>query len=96
MVKTARAASSLGALRALNQPQPVRTETDAHGMPLAVRIGRDRLAVESIEDVWRVEDEWWRDTRISRTYFEMLLDDGRRITIFRDGVSRTWQRQRYG
>jgi len=65
-------------------------------MPLAVRIGRDRLAVESIEDVWRVEDEWWRDTRISRTYFEMLLDDGRRITIFRDGVSRAWQRQRYG
>ncbi|MEE8519236.1 MAG: hypothetical protein V3S98_08945 [Dehalococcoidia bacterium] len=53
-------------------------------------------AVISTEDIWRVEEEWWRDTPVSRTYFEVLLEDGQRITIFHDAVSRLWQKQRYG
>jgi hypothetical protein len=51
--------------------------------------------VASYQDIWRVEDEWWRDTPVSRTYFEVLLENGQRITIFHDVMSRLWQKQRY-
>jgi hypothetical protein len=49
-----------------------------------------------VEDVWRVEEEWWRSTSISRTYFEVLLEDGRRVSIFHDHASGEWYRQHYG
>ena len=94
MVKTARAASSLGALRALNQPQPVRTETDDRGMPFAVHIGRDRLAVASVEDAWRIEDEWWREQPVERTYFACVVDGGIKVTVFQDIASKEWYVQR--
>jgi hypothetical protein len=91
MVKAAREATSPGALRALNQPERVPVDISAEGWPVSVA----RHAVASTKDIWRVEDEWWRDTPVSRTYFEVVLEDGQRITIFHDAVSRLWQKQRY-
>ncbi len=96
MVKAVRTAPSPGALRALNQPQAIGAETDDRGMPIAVLLGSNRLAVSSIEDVWRIEEEWWRDMPITRTYFEVLLEDGRRVTVFRDAMNNEWHQQRYG
>jgi hypothetical protein len=52
--------------------------------------------VASVEDVWRVEEEWWRGAGISRTYFEVLMEDGRRVSIFHDHGSGQWYRQHYG
>jgi hypothetical protein len=43
-----------------------------------------RLPVSSVEDVWRIDDEWWRETSVARTYFEVLLEGGRRLTLFFD------------
>ena len=60
----------------------------------AVALGATRIA--SVEDVWRVEEEWWRSTSISRTYFEVLLEGGRRVSIFHDHASGGWYLQRYG
>ena len=60
----------------------------------AIALGATRIA--SMEDVWRVEEEWWRSTSISRTYFEVLLEDGRRVSIFHDHASGEWYRQHYG
>ena len=91
MVKAAREAPSPGALRALNQPERVRVDVNAEGWPVLVA----PHAVASYQDIWRVEDEWWRDTPVSRTYFEVLLENGQRITIFHDVMSRLWQKQRY-
>ena len=92
MVKAAREAPSPGALLALNIPETVHAEISAEGWPVSV----SRRPVASTEDIWRVEDEWWRDTPVSRTYFEVLLEDGRRMTIFHDAVGRVWWKQRYG
>jgi hypothetical protein len=95
MVKTARETPGASALLPLNQPGPVRVE--AHeGWPVAI-LARDgaRREVTSIEDVWRVEEEWWRDAPIVRTYFEVLIDTGRRMILFFDHASSSWYWQRH-
>ncbi len=60
--------------------------------------------VIDISEVWRIAEEWWRDTPIRRTYFRLVLDDGRPLTIFRDeraasesgvGAPGAWFEQRY-
>jgi hypothetical protein len=95
MVQTAREAPSPNALLPLNQPQAVRVEA-LDGWPVAVlTLGSVPRPVTSVEDVWRVEEEWWRDAPIVRTYFEVLLDTGRRITLFFDHASSSWYEQRH-
>ncbi|MDA0798640.1 MAG: hypothetical protein O2884_08215 [Chloroflexi bacterium] len=70
------------------------------GWPVAVHVphtARHQIssAVTSVEDIWRVEEEWWRDAPIVRTYFEVLLDTGRRMTLFFDHASTSWYWQRH-
>lgn len=93
MVTTTRETAGVGALRPLNAPVAVRVEADA-GWPLAVWARGARKPVAAVDDVWRVEDEWWREQPVRRTYMEVLLDDGRRLTLFRDDAQGKWFRQR--
>ena len=95
MVEAAGAAAGPGAVRPLNTPRPTRVEAE-DGLPRTVVAGRRRLAVASVEDRWRVEDEWWRGQPIVRTYLEVLLDDGRHLTLFRDEAAGRWFEQAYG
>ena len=96
MVKTARETSGASALRPLNRPEPTHVEAKS-GWPIALHPrGAIRREVASVEDVWRVEEEWWRDSPIVRTYFEVLLNDGRRSTLFFDHGTLSWYSQRYG
>jgi hypothetical protein len=63
----------------------VTVEVDASGAPVAVgRFGG--LAdgkIECINETWRIDDEWWRQT-ISRSYFEVMLEGGKRVVLFQD------------
>ena len=94
MVEDTGAAASAGAVLPLNAPEPVGVEADAKGYP-AVLIRRGaRLVVASVEDVWRIEDEWWRGSPVARTYFEVLTDDGRRVALFFDHARQRWFTQR--
>ena len=95
MVKTTGAAAGVGAVRPLNMPEPLRVTTNAQGWPARLVLGGQRVEVRSIEDVWRVEDEWWRGEPVSRTYFEVLTDDDRRVTLYWDRVAGAWLKQRY-
>ncbi len=52
------------AYKPVNAPEPLRVEEDADGLPIAVRTKR-RQAVNSIEDRWRLDDEWWRAEPVS-------------------------------
>ena len=87
MVTDAGTASGAGALRPLNQPQPARVEAKA-GWPTAVWERGVRLPVARVTDVWRIDDEWWREVSVARTYFEVLLEGGRRLTLFFDRAAR--------
>ena len=105
MVTDAGTASGAGALRPLNQPRPARVEAEG-GWPAAVWERGVRLPVDSVEDVWRIDDEWWREVSVARTYFEVLLEGGRRLTLFfdratgdraaGDRATGRWYRQRDG
>jgi hypothetical protein len=51
--------------------------------------------VMAVQDRWRIDDEWWRDAGVSRMYYEVLLDGGRVVTVYRDLVGGGWWSQRY-
>ena len=61
-----------GAYKSVNLPEASKVEEDAEGLPLAVRL-TGRQSVISIEDRWRIDDEWWRAEAISRLYFSVLI-----------------------
>jgi hypothetical protein len=54
------------------------------------------LAVLDVLDRYRIDDRWWRDDRIARAYYELLLEDGRVLTVFLNELDGSWWEQRYG
>ncbi|MBI4220771.1 MAG: hypothetical protein HY682_11550 [Chloroflexi bacterium] len=52
-------------------------------------------AVTSIDDSWKVVDEWWRGAgqMIARMYFTLVLENGQRVTVFQDLANGGWYRQ---
>jgi hypothetical protein len=92
VVENPGAALHADASKPVNTPEPVRVEEDASGLPLAVGLKR-RQRIASIEDRWRIDDEWWRTESISRFYYNVLLEDGQRLVLYKDLVSGEWHRQ---
>jgi hypothetical protein len=82
------------AYKPVNAPEPLRVEEDAASLPVAVRIKR-RQAVMSIEDKWRLDDEWWRAEPLSRFYYNVLLASGRRLVLYKDLITGEWYQQEY-
>jgi len=50
--------------------------------------------VATIEDLWEIQEEWWRARPVARTYYRVTLEDGRTLTVFRDMVDGGWYVQR--
>jgi len=73
-------------LRPLSAPRSVQVQVDGRGMPRALRLDGELRAVESVQDRWRIDDEWWREPALSRTYYQLLLAAGRVITVYRDRI----------
>ncbi len=96
-----RTAAGAHRLRPLNEPVRLRrteVETGAGGAPRAVVLRGRRHTVASVDETWRVDDEWWRSTAggpLSRQYFRLVLEDGRAVTVYRDLVEGGWWMQRY-
>lgn len=97
-----RTGESSSALRAIGLPQPVAVRTDPDGLPSAVsrRVNRGArpswVRVESVEEVWRVAEAWWREEPQARTYYRLMMEDGRLLTLFHDDEHDRWAEQRYG
>ena len=51
--------------RPVNTPKPVNVEEDTTGQPVALKKKR-RQAIDSIDDRWRIDDEWWRPEPVAR------------------------------
>jgi hypothetical protein len=60
------------------------------GVPVAVA----GVEVEALRESWRVEDRWWTPRPVLRSYFELILADGRDVVVFREDRSGNWYRQR--
>jgi hypothetical protein len=90
-------------LRPLGLPRAIEVRVDAAGLPAEVTIDplgpRARThAVERVQEVWRIAEAWWREESIRRTYFTVLVDGGRPVTLFLDEHSlggAQWYEQHY-
>ena len=95
MVTAAGAETRADRVRCLNLPRPVQVTVDAqNGVPVALHERNRRHVVESIQDSWYVEDEWWRDP-ISRHYVQLILRGGAIRTLFHDRIADRWFEQTY-
>ena len=82
------------AYKPVNAPEALRVEENAAGLPVAVRLKR-RQAVATIEDKWRLDDEWWRAEPVSRLYYNVLLASGQRLVLYKDLITGEWYQQEY-
>lgn len=65
-----------------------------YGVPAKLITRKTEVAVMQIQDVWIVQDEWWRK-EIDRQYFALLMVDGEFRTVFHDRVEDAWYEQAY-
>lgn len=93
MVSHPRATARADQLRPLNRPQAVEIQT-REGVPAVVIEGRRRHRVAQVQDVWRIDDEWWRNP-ISRRYYRLVLEDGSLRTVYHDLITDRWYEQGY-
>jgi hypothetical protein len=47
-----------------------------------------------VREEWRVVDRWWTEEPISRRYFDVVLQTGENVVVFRDDEQRCWFTQR--
>ena len=82
-------------LQPLNLPQPVEVELGGEGLPQTVRncVTAEKIAVEAVIEVWRIDDEWWRQP-ISRHYVEVVLQGGRHLVLYKDLITGDWFMQK--
>jgi hypothetical protein len=72
----------------------VAVKTGENGHPTALKLRGRWVGVEEVSDWWRLDDEWWRQQPVSRVYYECMVDQGIRATVFSDLVSGRWYLQR--
>jgi hypothetical protein len=94
VVEAAGEALRAGAYRPLNLPRPVEVTEDGSGQPIAIK-GRRRQAVASIDDRWRLDDEWWRERPVARLYYTVRLAAGPRRVLYQDLGDGRWYEQDY-
>ncbi|MDE2988914.1 MAG: hypothetical protein OXT70_12805 [Chloroflexota bacterium] len=79
-------------MRPVTAPASVEVREDPGERPSAVRVGGEWRAVTRIENRWSFE-LWWRPAPIQRSYYRVSAEDGRRLTLYRDGEDQQWYRQ---
>ena len=101
MVQNSRETPGAGTLRPLNLPVLITVQEDACQRPLTLSKSPSqrgprlpRLRVASIDNTWKIDEEWWREKPIVRMYYQVTTEDGRRITLFRDLTTGEWYQQR--
>jgi hypothetical protein len=79
-----------GSARRLNAPRPALVEGHADGTPRRV----NRQDVATMREEWRIVDRWWTDEPVDRRYFDLVLETGENVVVYRDGESGAWFTQR--
>lgn len=89
MVPDSREPSDSRSARRLNAPRRVGVAA-ANGRPTAV----EDVLVEAVREEWRVADQWWTSDPVRRRYFDLVLVNGKHLTVFFDEEGSTWFTQR--
>ena len=90
MVADSGSPSAIRASRRLNEPQPALVESQFDGTPRLV----NRQGVAVVREEWRVVDRWWTEEPLQRRYFELVLESGQNVVVFRDEERGGWFSQR--
>ena len=90
-------------MKILNTPRVIKVRTNSTGNPTAINMPSSAqlrsnvkwVNVIKVENLWKVNDEWWRgaDEEISRLYYVLRIDSGQQITMFLDLITNKWHRQ---
>ena len=70
---------------------PIHVQEDAEQWPVTLNMvhGYSQRVV-SVDDRCEVEEDWWRDNPVVRMHYQVTLEDGRQLTIFRNMVHGGW------
>lgn len=79
-------------MRPLTTPTAIDVEEGPNQEPVAIQLDQSWHQVEQIEDRWSF-DLWWRPTPMHRSYYRVSQEDGRQLTLYRDGGDQCWYRQ---
>jgi hypothetical protein len=79
-----------GSTRRLNAPRPALVEGHADGTPRRV----NRQGVATLREEWRIVDRWWTEEPVDRRYFDLVLETGENVVVYRDGETGAWFTQR--
>ena len=90
MVAHSRGARAARSARRLNAPRPAFVEAHADGVPRRV----NRVTVALVREEWRVVDRWWTEEPVDRRYFELVLETGENVVVYRDEENGAWLTQR--
>jgi hypothetical protein len=74
----------------LNEPRPALVVATGGGVPRLV----NRQGVALVREEWRVVDRWWTEEPVQRRYFEVVLETGQNVVVFRDEERGKWFSQR--
>ena len=67
--------------------------SDGQNWPLAFVWEGRRHRTRTVVQHWRVDTEWWQETRVWRDYFTLITDTGLMVTIFCDLLTEGWYLQ---
>jgi hypothetical protein len=70
----------------LNAPRAALVESGPGGAPRLV----NRELVTLVREEWRVVDRWWTEDPVDRRYFEVVLESGRNVCVYRDREAGCW------
>ena len=74
-------------------PMPITVAEDVFHRPLFVTFLGDELKVDSIDQQWQDDAEPWERKPVSKLYYKVTLEDGQRLTVFRNMERGGWHRQ---
>ncbi len=94
MVQNSGTPLRFSAYKSVNLPEPAAVKEDADGWPSEI-LTPFKQTIVSIEDRWRIDDEWWRAEPLARMYYAVLFKSGQKLVIYKDLVKNEWYRQVY-
>ena len=70
----------------INAPRPALVEANPVGVP--VRVNREGVSL--VREEWRVVDRWWTEEPVDRRYFDVVLESGQNVCVYRDQEASSW------
>ena len=74
--------------------RPAHSRRLVQQQPTTLKLAAQKIT--AINDLWQVNDEWWREHPISRRYYQITTQSDSRLTVFQDDLNGHWYWQKVG